>query len=197
MRRSARADVGPADSGDSGGDSKSQSWVQQRIADAAAQAASKNVVVPEEDLRGTWHQPAPGRRVGQVFLGLTTIGAVVGFGLLLAWQTFEGLAVLVAFTVASLMSFTALSVSQPTSVTLAGPRLSVRRGREVDEFDLTGPIRRVSAIGRPDRPNWLLHLETIDGKITELGPTQVDPVLMQAAIARYRSPGIPPQRTGS
>jgi hypothetical protein len=174
-----------------------QLWVQQRIADAAAQAAGKKAAIPEADLRGTWDQPAPGRRVGQVLLGLTTSGALVGFGLLLAWQTFEALAVLVGFTVISLMSYTALSVSLPTTVTLEGSLLTVRRGRDSDEFNLAGPIRRVSTVGRPERPSWRVRLEAIDGKVVELGPTQVDPTLIHAAISRYRSPGIPPQRSGS
>jgi len=151
----------------------------------------------ESEFQGTWVQAAPRRLFGQILLGLATTGALVGFGLLIHHQTFDAMAVLVGFTIVALLTYLALSSSSPTTVTLAGPRLTVRCGGDIDEFDLAGPIRRINTIGFPNRPNWRVRLEAHDGKIVELGPTQVDPDLMQAAIARYRVPTIPQQRNGS
>lgn len=144
---------------------------------------------------GTWVQPAPRRVLGQVILVLATTGAVGGLGLLLWHQTFDALAVLVGFTVIALLTYLALSASSPTTVTLSGPRLVVRCGRDTDEFDLRGPIRRIQSIGFPNRPNWRIRLEANDGKIVELGPTQIDPALVHAAVSHYRTPTIPQQRT--
>ncbi|MET3960433.1 hypothetical protein ABIE44_000367 [Marmoricola sp. OAE513] len=152
--------------------------------------------IPESDLHGTWRQPKPRRIFGQALLALALVGAGVGLFLTLWVQTFDALAVLVAFTNIALMTYTALSVSTPTTVTLDGPVVSVRRGRETDDFDLTGPVRRIIETGRTNRPNWRVRLETADGKVVELGPTQIDPVLMHAAITRYRAPRVPQQRTG-
>lgn len=151
----------------------------------------------DSQFQGHWVQPAPRRILGFLVLGLSSVGALVGLVLLFWHQTFEAMAVLVGFTNVALLTYLALSSSSPTRVTLDGPLLTVERGRDTDEFDLSGPIRRVTTIGFPNRPNWLVHLEALDGKIVELGPTQVDPDLIHAAIARYRPPTIPTQRTGS
>lgn len=151
----------------------------------------------DEPLVGSWTQSAPRRLIGQVILVLATLGAAAGFGLLFVVQTFEALAVLVGFTNVALLTYLSLSSSAPTTVTLAGPMLTVRCGRDTDTFDLSGPVRRIGTYGFPNRPNWRLMLETIDGKVIELGPTQVDPETITAALKRYRPPTIPQQRTGS
>lgn len=151
----------------------------------------------DAEFQGHWVQPAPRRIFGFIVLALSSVGAALGMVLLFQHQTFEAMAVLVAFTNIALLTFLALSSSSPTKVTLDGSLLKVQRGRETEEFDLAGPIRRITTIGFPNRPNWLVHLETVDGKIVELGPTQVDPDLIHAAIAHYRAPFIPRQRAAS
>lgn len=165
-----------------------------------AAAAAPLPASGQPELQGTWRQPSPWRRFHQVMLVIGISGALVGFGLLFGIQTFEAMAVLVAFTIWSLMAYTTLSVTVPTEVSLAGPVLTVRRGRESDTFDLTGPgLRRITTAGFPGRPNWRVRLEARDGRLVELGPTQVDPETVQAAIRRYRPAGtsIPRQRTDS
>ena len=148
----------------------------------------------DAQFQGRWVQPSPRRVIGYLVLAVSLVGVVVGCSLLFVIQTFEALAVLVGFTNVALLTYLALSSSNPTTVVMDGPRLTVQRGREVDEFDLTGPMRRIVTVGFPNRPNWLVHLETTDGRIVELGPTQIDPDLVHAAIARYRKPTIPQQR---
>jgi hypothetical protein len=179
---------------------KTRVWVQRRqphpVRPAAPEARAANPdEVPEEALHGIWQRPAPHRRTNLFFVAVAIVGALVGMVLLLSFQTFDALAVLVGFTVTGLLAYTALSVSSPTTVSLDGPFITVSRGRQTDEFDLSGPIRRVSTVGRPNRPNWRVRLETIGGKIVELDPTQVDSVLLHAAITRYRTGRIPQQRT--
>lgn len=180
--------------------SAAQTWVQRRGSSDPRGPLSivrQPAEIPEEALQGEWTQPAPRRRLNLFFVGVGIVGGVAGIGLLLWFQTFDALAVLVGFTVTGLLSYTALTVAVATTVTLDGPILTVRCGEITDVFDLSGPLRRVTTIGRPNRPTWRVQLETTDGKVIELTAGQVDPELVQAAISRYRSRRIPQQRTGS
>lgn len=170
-------------------------------AEAAARIAAADparIELPQGELTGSWTQPAPARRTARVVLGLALTGIAVGLAMLFSVQTFAALAVLVGSTVVALLAYTTLTVSTPTHVTLEGPRLVVTCGNDVDEFDLSGRIRRIATTGRPDRPNWRVQLHAVDGKIVELGPDQVDPLMVHAAIARYRAvdpgPRVPQQR---
>lgn len=154
----------------------------------------RDATTPGHPFRGHWVQPAPRRFVGRIVLALALMGATAGLGLLLVVQTFDAMAVLVGFTVVALLSYLALSATSPTTVILDGSRLTVRCGRDIEEFDLAGPIRRIRTTGFPNRPNWRLHLESIEGTIIELGPHQIDPDVCSAAIAHYRPSAIPQQR---
>jgi hypothetical protein len=146
-------------------------------------------------LTGNWVQRTRRRYLGAGILGISLIGVLVGLELTFTVRTFEALAVLVGFTIVAVIAHTAYSVSAPTRVRLDGSHVEVRRGAQVDDFDLRGPIRRIVTIGRPNRPNWRVRFETDDGRLVELGPTQVDPHVITEVIARYQSStGIPQQR---
>lgn len=181
-----------------------RSRAERLRAEAAARIAAASparVELPQGDLRGSWTEPDQHRRTARIVLALALAGVLAGLVMLFTVPTFAALAALVGSTIVALLAYTALTVTTPTHVTLDGPRLVVTCGTEVDEFDLSGRIRRIATIGRPDRPNWRVQLHAADGKIIELGPHQVDPLMVQAAIARYRSsapaPQVPPQRSGA
>jgi hypothetical protein len=117
---------------------------------------------------------------------LGCIGALAGLVLTAVQASTGSITVLAVSTVVAVMTYGSLTLNDPTTVTLDGPVLTVHRGEMDDVFDLSRKVRRLRTEGRPDRPNWRLLMETIDGRLIELGPDQVDPSVITEALKRYR-----------
>ncbi|MCZ4497472.1 MAG: hypothetical protein JWQ74_25 [Marmoricola sp.] len=141
---------------------------------------------PGDDQALTWKQAVrPVRLLGRFVLGIAVGGVALGVALTATLQTPEALAVLVGSTIIAVLSWSVLTSSAPTTVTLAGSVLHVRRNRTDDYFDLAGPHIRMRVIGRPNRPNWQVRLENLEGSTAELGANQVDAPTVHAAVLRY------------
>ena len=69
----------------------------------------------DAQFQGRWVQPAPRRVIGYAILAVSLVGVVVGCCLLFVIQTFEALAVLVGFTNVALLTYLALTSSNPTT----------------------------------------------------------------------------------
>lgn len=136
---------------------------------------------------GEWTQPTPGRLLARIVVALGCLGALTGLVLTAVQASTGSITVLAVSTVVAVMTYGSLTLSDPTTVTLAGPLLTVHRGEMDDVFDLSRSVRRLRTEGRPNRPNWRLLMETVDGRLVELGPDQVDPMVITAALQRYRT----------
>lgn len=73
-----------------------------------------------------------------------------------------------------------------TIVDLRGSQLTVHRDGYVDTVDLASSYTITELTGDPRRRSWRLALETVDGRVHELGRRQVDPVALDAAVRYYR-----------
>lgn len=134
----------------------------------------------------TWSQPVgAGRLLARFVLGVATGGAAYGLGLSAHQHTPDSFAVLVGSAVAAALTWNALGSSTPTTVTLAGSVLHVRRGSSDNYFDLANPRTRFRVIGDPDRPSWRLRLENPDGRTVELHRNQVDAATVHALVLRH------------
>jgi hypothetical protein len=156
------------------------------VPDQRSPEQSDSPALGTTELHGHWSQPAPGRLIGVLVVAVAGVAAGVGLALTVVQPSTGAVALLAVGTIVAVMTYGSLALASPTTVTLTGPVLEVRRGELHDVFDLAGPIRRLRTEGRPNRPNWRLRMETADGRLVELDPAQVDPMVITAAIERYR-----------
>jgi len=134
----------------------------------------------------TWTQPVgAGRLLARFFLGSATGGAAVGLGLVAHQPTSAALAVVTGSAVVAVLTRNALSSSTPTTVTLAGPVLHVRRGAEDTYFDLANHRTRLRLVGDPGRASWRLWLENPGGATVELHRNQVDARVVHAVVLQH------------
>lgn len=73
-----------------------------------------------------------------------------------------------------------------TIVELRGSQLTVHRDGYVDTVDLAGSYTICELTGDPRRRGWRLAVETVDGRVQQLGRRDVDPVALDAAVRYYR-----------
>ena len=73
-----------------------------------------------------------------------------------------------------------------TIVDLRGSQLTVHRDGYVDTVDLASSYTIAELTGDPRRRGWRLAVETVDGRVHELGPRDVDPIAVDAAVRYYR-----------
>jgi hypothetical protein len=57
----------------------------------------------------------------------------------------------------------------------------------LDVVNLADPMHYVDMIGTPDEPTWRLRFEAVDGRVVELGPTQVDAPELHRIATYYRA----------
>lgn len=77
--------------------------------------------------------------------------------------------------------------SQLTTVVLKGSQLTVSRGGLHDSFVLTDPMHMIDLVGSPTDASWRARLETVDGRVVELRPNQVDAPALHEAIRYYQN----------
>ena len=134
-----------------------------------------------------WSERAKPRILAGVVL-LASLAGVLGF---LAWaiisRSVGAIAGLAACAIVAVIFRGALMGAGVTTVDLKGPVLRIRRGGVLDVVNLADAMHRVELVGSPDQPTWRLLIETVDGRVIELGPHQVDAPEMHRIVTYYRA----------
>ena len=150
---------------------------------AAAPAVSERAYISE----GRWVESAPPRKLAGL-LQLAAFAGLVG-SLIAAVATKSpvaiGAAVACGFIV---VVFRVVLMSSGVATTeLKNGRLVVTKDGIKDIFNLTDPVHLVETVGNPADSSWRLRLETVDGRIVELGPTHVKAAELHPVVEHYRA----------
>ena len=137
-------------------------------------------------LEGHWVESAPPRKLTGA-LQLIALAGLVGT-LVAAVVTKSpvaiGAAVACGFVV---VVFRVVMMSSGVVTTeLKNNRLTVTKDGVRDIFNLTDPVHLVETVGDPADASWRLRLETVDGRVVELGPTHVKPQELHPVVEHYR-----------
>jgi len=146
-------------------------------------------VVSEHPIPDTahWAERAKPRMLAGGVL-LASLAGVLGFlALTIITQAIGAIAGLAACAIIAVIFRGALMGEGVTTVDLKGPVLRVRRGGVLDVVNLSDAMHRVELVGSPDQPTWRLLMETVDGRVLELGPHQVDAPEMHRIVTYYRA----------
>jgi hypothetical protein len=134
-----------------------------------------------------WVEKAKPRVVAGVVL-VAAIGGLITSGVLaITTQSPIAIVALVSCAFLTVIFRGALMSANVTTVDLKGSTLRVRCGAVNDLFNLADKGDRTELVGTPDQPTWRLRLEALDGRIVELGPTQVDAAEMHRIVEHYRA----------
>jgi hypothetical protein len=134
-----------------------------------------------------WVEKAKPRVVAGVVL-VAAIGGLITSGVLaITTQSPIAIVALVSCAFIVVVFRGALMSANVTSVELKGSTLRVRCGAVNDLFNLADKGGRAELVGTPDQAKWRLRLESIDGRIVELGPTQVDAAEMHRIVEHYKA----------
>lgn len=134
-----------------------------------------------------WAEKARPRLVAGTLLVAALAGVVTCLVLTIVTQSVGAIAGLVACAFVAVIFRGALMGSDITSVDLKGSVLRIRKGGALDIVNLADPVHFVGVLGTPDQPTWRLRLEAVDGRVVELGPKQVDSVVMDRVVKYYRA----------
>jgi hypothetical protein len=134
-----------------------------------------------------WSETALPRLVAGTLLALALAGVVTSLVLTITTQSPVAIAGLAASAFVAVIFRGALMAAPITVVDLKGPMLDVRRGGDVQLFNLADPAHLVELVGSPAQPEWRVRLEAVDGRIVELGPHMVDAPEMHRIVVHYRA----------
>lgn len=134
-----------------------------------------------------WAEKARPRIVAGTFLVLALLGVLVSLVLTIVTQSVGAIVALAACAFVAVIFRGALMGSGITTVDLKGSVMRVRKGGQLDIFNLSDPVHVVDLIGTPDQPTWRLRLEAVDGRVIELGPQQVDAPEVHRIVEYYRA----------
>jgi len=147
------------------------------------------VVVPTNPIphAAHWAEKAKPRLLAGTVL-LTALAGVIGFLVLaIITQSIGAIAGLAACAIVAVIFRGALMSADITHVELKGSVLRIRKGGVLDVVNLADPMHYVDLIGTPDEPTWRLRFEAVDGRVVELGPTQVDAPELHRIATYYRA----------
>jgi hypothetical protein len=134
-----------------------------------------------------WEEKAAPRLLAGIVL-LASLAGVIGFLVVaILTQSMAAIAGLAACAIVAVIFRGALMSSGVTTVDLKGSVMRVRRGGVLDIVNLADPVHLVELLGTPDQPSWRLHLEALDGRTIELGPSQVDAAEVDRIVRYYRA----------
>ena len=134
-----------------------------------------------------WSEKAAPRFLAGTVL-LLSLGGVIGFLVAtILTQSVVSIAGLAACAFVAVVFRGALMSSGVTTVDLKGSIMRVRKGGVLDIVNLADPVHLVELLGTPDQPSWRLHLEAIDGRTIEIGPSEVDAAEVHRIVQYYRA----------
>jgi len=134
-----------------------------------------------------WAERQRPRVVAGALLVLALAGVVTFLVLTITTQSTTSIVGLVASAFVAVVFRGALMSAGLTTVDLQGSVLRIRNGGVLDVVNLSDPVHLVELVGTPDQPSWRLRLETVDGRLIELGPQQVDATELHRAVEYYRA----------
>lgn len=140
---------------------------------------------PIPDTAHWTEKKAPRLLAGTVLLAAMA-GTIAFLVLTITTQSVAAIVGLAACALVAVLFRGALMGSGITTVDLKGSVMRIRKGGVLEVVNLADPVQRVELIGSPDRSDWRLHVEALDGRIIELGPREVDPDEVHRIVAYYR-----------
>ena len=179
------------------------SWIGPSRTDATHEAVIPTQAEPEHDdldlvpvaivpgdpipHHAHWAEKAKPRLVAGTLL-LAALAGVLGFlALAIVSQSPGAIVGLVACAIVAVIFRGALMGEGITQVDLTGSVLRIRKGGVLDLVNLADPMHLVELVGTPDQPTWRLRFQAVDGRVVELGPTQVDAVELHRIVKHYRA----------
>ena len=146
-------------------------------------------VVSEHPIPDTahWSEHAKPRMLAGGVLLASLAGALGFLALAIITQAIGAIAGLAACVIVAVIFRGALMGEGVTTVDLKGPVLRVRKGGVLDVVNLADAMHRVELVGSPDQSTWRLLMETVDGRVLELAPHQVDAPEMHRIVTYYRA----------
>ena len=151
-----------------------------------AVAAPKPSAHPIPDTAHWAEKAAPRFLAGTVLLA--SLAGVIGFLIAaILTQSIAAIAGLAACAIVAVIFRGALMSSGVTTVDLKGSIMRVRKGGVLDIVNLADPVQVVELLGTPDQPAWRLHIEALDGRTVELGPSEVDAAEVHRIVEYYRA----------
>ncbi|RNM15917.1 hypothetical protein [Nocardioides pocheonensis] len=134
-----------------------------------------------------WSEKAAPRFLAGTVL-LLSLAGVLGFLVAtILTQSVVSIAGLAACAFVAVVFRGALMSAGVTTVDLKGSIMRVRKGGVLDVVNLADPVHLVELLGTPDQPSWRLHLEAIDGRTIEIGPSEVDAAEVHRIVQYYRA----------
>jgi hypothetical protein len=134
-----------------------------------------------------WAEKARPRMVAGTILLLALAGVLTSLVLAIVTQSFGAIIALVACAFVAVIFRGALMGSGVTTVDLKGSIMRIRKGGVLDIINLADPMHIVELVGTPDRPDWRLHIEALDGRNVEIGPSEVDAAEVHRIVEYYRA----------
>lgn len=134
-----------------------------------------------------WSEKAKPRLVAGTILLAALAGVIVFLVLTITTQSIGAIAGLVASAFVAVIFRGALMGSGVTTVDIKGSIMRIRSGGVLDVVNLADPAHGVQLVGSPDQPSWRLRLLTVDGRVVELGPRQVDAAELHRIVEYYRA----------
>lgn len=133
-----------------------------------------------------WAERATPRLLAGSILLAAMAGTIAFLVVAITAQSIAAIAGLAACALVAVVFRGALMGSGVTTVDLQGSIMRIRKGGVVEVVNLADAMQRVELIGIPDRPDWRLRIEALDGRVLELGPREVDPVEVHRIVEYYR-----------
>jgi hypothetical protein len=148
-----------------------------------------SAVLPSNSIPHTahWTERAKPRLVAGTMLVAALAGVLAFLVLAVITQSISAIVGLVACAIVAVTFRGALMSSDLTQVDLKGSILRVRKGGVLALVNLADPMHRVELLGTPDQAIWRLRVHAVDGRIVELGPTQVNAADLHRIVEYYRA----------
>lgn len=141
---------------------------------------------PELPAAAHWSERARSQHVAGVVLALTSVGFLACLGVTIVTRSVPAAVALGCCLLGVIVIRTAMMSADRTTVDLRGPLLTVEHDGAVHTIDLAGSYRIIETHGDPDSKKWRFLAETDDMQVLELGPREVDPRVIEAAVRYYR-----------
>lgn len=156
------------------------------LQDEVALAVPRPSTHPIPDVAHWSEKAAPRFLAGTVLL--LSLAGVLGFLVAtILTQSVAAIAGLAACAFVAVVFRGALMSAGVTTVDLKGSIMRVRKRGVLDVVNLADPVHLVELLGTPDQPSWRLHLEALDGRTIEIGPSEVDAAEVHRIVEYYRA----------